>query len=153
MTARAAPVRVHLPPFTPLPWTEDLEGREALHQAQAADTMKAKVNSIVQYIVEVDLGLHAHNEPTKKQLQQYEETLSAHIQELQEEIEAMQGDLRRDAMALETTAQLQWLENVMQTVAELKQRLERVQAARGSVNSRLARGESGFFEKMIRAAA
>merc|ERR1712150_245682 len=111
------------------------------------------IDSIVQHIIEVDLGLHGGAEPTKAQLYEYDRTLSSHIKMLEQQIETMSSDLKRDSMEVWTESELVWLESVLQTVGELKQQLSRVRSAHGSVNSHIAREERGFFEKMIHAAA
>jgi len=56
-------------------------------------------------------------------------------------------------MEVRSEAQLVWLENVLQTVSDMKEQLQRVRTAHGSVHARLATKERGFFEKMMHAAA
>jgi len=148
--------------MNPLPWAEDLEGSEALQDAHAAETQR-KIDGIVQHIIEVDLaiekfgsltaGLHGNAEPTKQQLYKYDRTLSSNIQMLEEQVERMQSELTRDSMEVRSEAQLLWLENLLQTVGEMKLQLSRVRAARGSVHSRLAKEERGFFETIMHSAA
>jgi len=73
--------------MNPLPWTEDLEGSEALQQAHAEETQR-RVDGIVQHIIEVDLGLHGSvAEPSKAQLHEYDRALSSNIEMLEEQIE------------------------------------------------------------------
>eukprot|EP00929_Paragymnodinium_shiwhaense_P004777 TRINITY_DN10596_c0_g2_i1.p1 TRINITY_DN10596_c0_g2~~TRINITY_DN10596_c0_g2_i1.p1 ORF type:complete len:223 (+),score=48.54 TRINITY_DN10596_c0_g2_i1:78-746(+) len=140
-------MRMPLPELSPLPWTEDLQGAQALQHDRC---MKA-VDKCVQLISAFDKGLASGL--TFEQLQEYDRVLEAGIQELENQITLTQSDLLRDSMEVKSEAQLVWLEFMLQSIGDLRRQLRRVRTAEGKLKSRMAQEDRGFLQKMIQAAA
>eukprot|EP00929_Paragymnodinium_shiwhaense_P001376 TRINITY_DN1015_c0_g1_i4.p1 TRINITY_DN1015_c0_g1~~TRINITY_DN1015_c0_g1_i4.p1 ORF type:complete len:238 (-),score=55.05 TRINITY_DN1015_c0_g1_i4:295-1008(-) len=156
-------LRMPLPELNPLPWAADLEGAEAL---QHDGNMKA-LEKCIELICSLDESLpdtstseslREHDSVLAKrltfeQLKEYEGTLAAGAQELEDKIAQTQGDLLRDSMEVRSEAQLAWLESMLHGIDELREQLRRVRIAEGQLRKRIATGESSFLEKVMQAAA
>jgi len=145
--AQGTSVRVSLPDLNPLPWAEDLEGADALHHAEVMKT----VDKVVEHIYEFDQGLY--NGMTEEQLNEYDNTLTQALHELEDALSASQRDLVRDSMEPKSESQVVWLEYMLQSIGDLRRQLRRVRDGEGKLHKRLAKTDRGFLQKLLQASA
>eukprot|EP00929_Paragymnodinium_shiwhaense_P057307 TRINITY_DN28685_c0_g1_i1.p1 TRINITY_DN28685_c0_g1~~TRINITY_DN28685_c0_g1_i1.p1 ORF type:complete len:267 (-),score=49.15 TRINITY_DN28685_c0_g1_i1:446-1246(-) len=146
-TRRTAMPYIPPPMMNPLPWSDDLEGKDA----QMHNDCLAAVDDCVDNIQAFDKGLDAGM--SEQQLHEYDEKLAAGVRQLEDIISRTQAELAGGASAAQRESQRVWLDSILQSVGDLRRQLQRIRDVEGKLHSRMAKTDRGFLQSLIRAAA
>jgi len=135
---------VSLPQFTPLPWADDLEGKEALEHAPVDKTAKFSLEEFDMKLVE---GLSV------QELHEYNTALINLIAEVEGKIAEQESEVLRNAMGVQSESQVLWLESMMQTIGDLRGQLRRVRDRERKLQGSIAKRDGGFLQTLMRAVA
>jgi hypothetical protein len=135
---------VSLPQFTPLPWADDLEGKEALEHAPVDKTAKFSLEEFDMELVE---GLSI------QELHEYNTALVDLIATGEGKIAELESEVLRNAMGVQSESQVLWLENMMQTIGDLRGQLRRVRDRERKLQGSIAKRHGGFLQTLMRAVA
>lgn len=136
-----------LPEFTPLPWVDDLEGKEALQHASVASVLDKTAYTLEEFdkLLVEDMSI--------QELHRYNTALVDLIGEMKDKISERESAVLRNAMEVESETQVLWLESMMQTIGDLRGQLRRVRDRERKLQGSLAKKNGDFLQTLIRAAA
>lgn len=135
---------VALPGFTPLPWADDLEGKEALEHAPRD---KAAAFSLEDFDMKLVEGLSI------QELHEYNRALIDLIAEVKGKIAEQESVVLQNAMGVQSESQVLWLESMMQTIGDLRGQLRRVRDRERKLQGSIAKRDGGFLQTLMRAVA
>eukprot|EP00929_Paragymnodinium_shiwhaense_P067034 TRINITY_DN3371_c0_g1_i1.p2 TRINITY_DN3371_c0_g1~~TRINITY_DN3371_c0_g1_i1.p2 ORF type:complete len:222 (+),score=61.29 TRINITY_DN3371_c0_g1_i1:81-746(+) len=148
-TATAAMPYIAPPMMNPLPWSHDLEGKDAQMHTDCLTAVDECVDSIQAFDEGLEAGL------TEGQLHEYDEKLAAGVRQLEDMIAKTQAEIAGHASQAPQRRESQriWLDSVLQSVGDLRRQLQRIRDLEGKLHVRMAQKDRGFLQNLIRACA